>query len=74
MTLKMKLCDMPITAVEPGGNGPPARVSFCESRNQGPEINRKGERWRVTNKNNMPISRRKKQNYTEWGQKQGKGH
>lgn len=43
MTLKMKLCDMPITAVEPGGNGPPARVSFCESRNQGPEINRERE-------------------------------
>lgn len=48
--LKMKLCNVPITAVMPGGMGPPARVSFCESNNHGAEINRKRGKGRVKNK------------------------
>lgn len=34
MTLKMKLRDMPITAVKPGETAPPVGVSSCDSTNQ----------------------------------------
>lgn len=76
MTLKMKLRDMPITAVKPGETAPPVGVSSCDSTNQRDKQGIEGGEGLTLKKmkiNKMQKSRTEERIRAQCCQKQTKG-